>query len=233
MIKVHKTKDYTVMSRSHLRDKELSLKAKGLMSLMLSLPEDWDYSVKGLATLSKDGRESIIGTIKELEERGYLVRTQIKNSSGRFVGYDYEAFENPSAGKPFTENPLTEKPTQYNIEQYNKEKYIIEESILKREEKEIKEKREKDLPFSEELNTVIKEWFAYMKEKKQTYTAIGTKQLLNRLKEMVEKHNETYVAEVIKYSMSQNWQGIHEQRFTENKNLTKQSLLPDDSWLPE
>lgn len=233
MIKVHKTKDYTVMSRSHLRDKELSLKAKGLMSLMLSLPEDWDYSVKGLATLSKDGRESIIGAIKELEEHGYLVRTQIKNSSGRFVGYDYEAFENPSAGKPFTENPLTEKPTQYNIEQYNKEKYNIEESILKREEKEIKEKREKDLPFSEELNTAIEEWFAYKKEKKQSYTAIGKKTLLNRLKEMVEKHNETYVAEVIRYSMSQNWQGIYEPKLTENKNITKQSLLPDDSWLPE
>lgn len=233
MIKVHKTKDYTVMSRSHLRDKELSLKAKGLMSLMLSLPEDWDYSVKGLATLSKDGRESIIGAIKELEEHGYLVRTQIKNSNGRFVGYDYEAFENPSAGKPFTENPLTEKPTQYNIEQYNKEKYIIEESILKREEKEIKEKREKDLPFSEELNTAIEEWFAYKKEKKQSYTAIGKKTLLNRLKEMVEKHNETYVAEVIRYSMSQNWQGIYEPKLTENKNITKQSLLPDDSWLPE
>lgn len=233
MIKVHKTKDYTVMSRSHLRDKELSLKAKGLMSLMLSLPEDWDYSVKGLATLSKDGRESIIGAIKELEEHGYLVRTQIKNSNGRFVGYDYEAFENPSAGKPFTENPLTEKPTQYNIEQYNKEKYIIEESILKREEKEIKEKREKELPFSETLNSAIEEWFAYKKEKKQSYTAIGKKTLLNRLKEMVEKHNETYVAEVIRYSMSQNWQGIYEPKLTENKNITKQSLLPDDSWLPE
>ena len=238
MIKVHKTKDYTVMSRSHLRDKELSLKAKGLMSLMLSLPEDWDYSVKGLAALSKDGRESIIGAIKELEERGYLVRTQIKNSSGKFVGYDYEAFENPSAEKPFTEkpfteNPLTEKPTQYNIEQYNKEKYNIEENILKREEKEIKEKREKDLPFSETLNSAIEEWFAYKKEKKQSYTAIGKKTLLNRLKEMVEKHNETYVAEVIRYSMSQNWQGIYEPKLTENKNITKQSLLPDDSWLPE
>ncbi len=251
MIKVHKTKDYTVMSRSHLRDKGLSLKAKGLMSLMLSLPEDWDYSVKGLATLSKDGKESVMGAIKELEEHGYLVRTQIKDNNGRFVGYDYEAFEKPSTGKPFTENPTTENPTtenptQYNIEQYSKEKYIIEEnnikdtyikkeSSLKRKEEEIKnkEKKEKELPFSEELNTAIEEWFAYKKEKKQTYTAIGKKQLLNRLKEMVGKHNETYVAEVIRYSMSQNWQGIYEPKLTENKNISKQSLLPDDSWLPE
>ena len=96
-----------------------------------------------------------------------------------------------------------------------------------------KEIKEKELPFSEELNTAIEEWFAYKKEKKQTYTAIGKKQLLNRLKEMAGKHNETYVAEVIRYSMSQNWQGIYEPKLTENKNSTKQSLLPDDSWLPE
>ena len=115
-----------------------------------------------------------------------------------------------------------EKLPIHNINDYN--------SLLNNKEKEIKEK---DLPFSEELNSAIEEWFAYKKEKKQSYTAIGKKTLLNRLKEMVEKHNETYVAEVIRYSMSQNWQGIYEPKLTENKNITKQSLLPDDSWLPE
>lgn len=115
-----------------------------------------------------------------------------------------------------------EEPSKHYYNDYN--------SLLNNKEKEIKEK---DLPFSEELNAAIKEWFVYKKEKRQSYTAMGKKILLDRLKEMVEKHNETYVAEVIRYSMSQNWQGIHEPRLTENKNITKQSLLPDDSWLPE
>lgn len=69
--RIEKTRDYTVMANHHLRNKELSLKAKGLLSLMLSLPEDWDYTVKGLAYICKDGIDSINGTIKELEEQGY------------------------------------------------------------------------------------------------------------------------------------------------------------------
>ena len=109
-IRVNKNKNYTVMSNYHLRDKNLSLKAKGLLSLMLSLPEDWDYSVKGLATLSKDGKDSITTTLKELEQYGYLKRTRVVNELNRFKGYDYDIFEYPITEKPFTENPDTGKP---------------------------------------------------------------------------------------------------------------------------
>ena len=74
VFRVERTRDYTVMSNHHLRDKSLSLKAKGLLSLMLSLPEEWDYTTKGLARICKDGVDSICAGVRELEEHGYLIR---------------------------------------------------------------------------------------------------------------------------------------------------------------
>ena len=107
---VHKTSDYTVMSNTHLKEKDMTLSAKGLLSLMLSLPDDWDYSVAGLCALSKDSKDSITSALKELEAFGYLVRTQRKNEHGKFEGYDYDVYEKPLTEKPLTEKPLTEKP---------------------------------------------------------------------------------------------------------------------------
>ena len=124
--RIHKTGDYTVMSNRHFREKGMSLKAKGLLSLMLSLPEDWDYSAEGLATLSKDGRDGVKSGLRELERFGYLVRSKRTDEAGRFTGYDYDIFENPedapfghgetrrpSAPKPSAEKPSTGKPPQY------------------------------------------------------------------------------------------------------------------------
>ena len=84
VFRVKKDKNYTVMSNYHLRDKELSLRAKGLLSLMLSLPEDWDYSLKGLTKLSKEGIDVISVTVKELESRGYIKRIKHRNEKGQF-----------------------------------------------------------------------------------------------------------------------------------------------------
>ena len=93
VFRIEKTRDYTVMSNHHLRDKSLSLKAKGLLSLMLSLPEEWDYTTKGLARICKDGVDSICAGVRELEEHGYNIRrngvsnyTVMKNSRIVFIG---------------------------------------------------------------------------------------------------------------------------------------------------
>lgn len=112
--KIHKTKDYTTMSNSHFREKEMSLKAKGLLSLMLSLPEEWDYSEIGLSKLSKDGVGSTAKALDELETFGYLRRTQCKETNGKFAGYEYDIFETPQINSPYTENPFTEKPFTEN-----------------------------------------------------------------------------------------------------------------------
>ena len=114
VIKVHKTKGYTVMSNHHLREKEMGLKAKGLLSLMFSLPEDWDYSIAGLVTLSKDGKDSVMTALKELEHFGYLVRTRLTDELGRFNGYDYDIYEEPNPTIPKEETPYAEKPNMDN-----------------------------------------------------------------------------------------------------------------------
>ncbi len=115
--RIEKTKDYTVMANHHLRNKELSLKSKGLLSLMLSLPEDWDYTVKGLAYICKDGIDSINGTIKELEEQGYVLRKRLRNDKGQLTTTEYTILEQPqsldtSQSQPKRDNPTLEKPIQ-------------------------------------------------------------------------------------------------------------------------
>lgn len=108
VVRVHKNSNFTVMSNYHFKEKKMSLKAKGLLSLMLSLPDDWDYSIAGLATLSKDGKDSIMSALGELEKFGYLARTRLTNDRGQFAGVEYNIFESPQ------EKPVSEKPNQEN-----------------------------------------------------------------------------------------------------------------------
>lgn len=89
VFRVEKTRNYTVMSNYHLRDKSLSLKAKGLLSLMLSLPENWDYTTRGLARICKDGVDSICATVRELEGAGYIVRARERHADGTLGGIEY------------------------------------------------------------------------------------------------------------------------------------------------
>ena len=114
VIRVNKTKDYTVMANYHFRDKNLSLKAKGLLSMMLSLPNGWGYSVEGLAKLSSDGRASVMAALKELEKFHYLKRSQARDNSGKLGEAIYDIFEQPWSEKPTTVKPTTEKPTAEN-----------------------------------------------------------------------------------------------------------------------
>ena len=109
VFRINKTQNYTVMSNHHFKEKGMSLKAKGLLSLMLSLPDDWDYSISGLATLSKDGKDSIMSALAELEKFGYLTRTRLTNEKGQFAGVEYNIFEIPQP-----KNPISEKPNEEN-----------------------------------------------------------------------------------------------------------------------
>jgi len=95
VFRIEKTRDYTVMANHHLRNTELSLKAKGLLSLMLSLPEEWDYTTKGLARICKDGVDSICAGVRELEDHGYVVRERIRNPNGQLGAIEYTILEQP------------------------------------------------------------------------------------------------------------------------------------------
>lgn len=132
VIRINKTGDYTVMSNTHLREKGLTFKAKGLLSVMLSLPDNWDYSIAGLVTLSIDGKDSIMSALAELEEYGYLKRTQTTDEKGRFTGYDYDIFEKPIVEKPQQESPYAEKPNTENPPQINTNIPITKEPITKK-----------------------------------------------------------------------------------------------------
>ena len=98
--RVNKNVNYTVMSNHHLQDKRLSLKAKGLLSYMLSLPDDWDYSLKGLTVGCKDGLDSVRTAVLELEEHGYVRRQKVRNAKGQIIDYDYQVYESPVEDDP-------------------------------------------------------------------------------------------------------------------------------------
>ena len=130
VIRINKTKDFTVMSNHHFRDRRLSLKAKGLLSQMLSLPDNWDYTVAGLVHINKESKSAVQSMLKELEECGYLVRTRTQNEKGQF-DYTYDIYEAPLTETPRPENPVTDNPCAENVPQYNTNKYNTKESNTK------------------------------------------------------------------------------------------------------
>ena len=139
VFRIERTRDYTVMSNHHLRNEKLSLKAKGLLSMMLSLPENWNYTTRGLAAICKEGVDAIGGALRELETAGYIVRHQLRDRQGRISDTEYVIYEQPQPKKPDTpspdtdapdtenpymEKPDTEKPAELNIEKSNTQKSI-------------------------------------------------------------------------------------------------------------
>ena len=125
VFRIERNKGYTVMSNHHLRNKDLSLKAKGLLSQMLSLPEDWDYTLKGLALINREKIDAIRQAIRELEQAGYIVRSRERDERGRLRGADYVIYEQPQTPPaldlPTLEDPTQKKPTLENPTQLNKD----------------------------------------------------------------------------------------------------------------
>ena len=157
VFRIEKTRDYTVMSNHHLRDKSLSLKAKGLLSLMLSLPEEWDYTTKGLARICKDGVDSICAGVRELEEHGYVIRQRVRNPNGQLGAIEYTILEQPRPPEPKPEKPERENPVLDNPEQASP---VLEEPeqgnpAQLNTNRSSKEKSKKDLSSTEGSNPVL------------------------------------------------------------------------------
>ena len=133
----HKKNNYTCIDNHVFKDHSLSMKAKGLLTQIYSLPDDWEYSVKGLSTLFSDGRDAVNNALQELIDHGYIVRTQKQNQAGKFDGYEYDIYEQPqikNADNPFTENPLSDNPlsekqTQLNTNILNTKEVNTKENI--------------------------------------------------------------------------------------------------------
>ena len=150
VFRVERNKGYTVMSNHHLRNKELTLKAKGLLSQMLSLPEDWDYTLAGLSLINRESIDAIRTAVWELEKAGYITRRQGRDDKGKMTAIEYTIYEqpqppaaaspepknptleNPTTDKPILENPTPDKPTTENPTQLNKD---IQKTDLPKKEK--------------------------------------------------------------------------------------------------
>ena len=149
VFRVERNKGYTVMSNHHLRNKELTLKAKGLLSQMLSLPEDWDYTLAGLSQINREKIDAIREAIKELERAGYIVRSRERDEKGRLRGADYVIYEQPhtppTPDLPTLENPILDNPTQ--------EKPMLEKPTLENPMQLNKDIQRTDLPKKEKIIT--------------------------------------------------------------------------------
>ena len=148
--RVERTRDYTVMCNYHLKDKALSLKAKGLMSMMLSMPEEWNYSTRGLAAICKEGVEAVGNALKELEKAGYMVRRQLRGENGRITDTEYIIYEKPQEPSaperdtvsqdaaapdtvtPDTDSPYTENPDMVEPDADNRPELNIKKSRIKK-----------------------------------------------------------------------------------------------------
>ena len=146
VFRVERNRGYTVMSNHHLRNKDLTLKAKGLLSQMLSLPEDWDYTLAGLSHINRESIDAIRTAVWELEKAGYIVRSRERDERGRLRGAEYVIFEQPQT-QPTLENPTLDNPTL--------EKPMLENPTLENPTQLNKDIQRTDLPKKEKSNTDI------------------------------------------------------------------------------
>lgn len=214
VIRVHKTANFTVMSNYHFKEKKMSLKAKGMLSLMLSLPEDWDYTVAGLVTLSSDGKDSVNSALKELEKHGYLTRQRVTNSKGQFAGIEYNIFEqpqekpiavNPISANATSEMPISEKQPQLNTNSINNlfDLLFIELST-----------KEKDV----ELIAAYRDYITMREEMNAPLTELSLKKLIERAKRLA--NNNIRIEKVLLENATINqWKNVYPPRESELARL--------------
>ena len=223
VIRVNKTANYTVMSNTHLRDRSISLKAKGLMSQMLSLPDDWDYSIAGLAAINAEKESSIKTALDELKKAGYLVVTKMmpdKTESGR-IEYIYDLFEEPRAEKQEAEkqgieNLGVEIQGIENQGQINKEESITEKRNKEDNTKQVSKKTESfdDILDSSplisnnpELRESCQEFIKMRKLIKKPLTNAALKMAINKAYQLAGGDPET-IKKIIDQSVMNSWQGV-------------------------
>lgn len=214
VIRVQKTENYTVMSNHHLRNTDLSLKAKGLVSLMLSLPPTWDYSVAGLVSICKESHTSVRNALKELEEHNYLIRERKNSEKGYFV-YEYTLYEIP---EPYTGiqhtvkkdagNGHTDNRTQLNKEKLNTDKLNTKElnkdNIYIEEFENILEKE----VVNETLRQLYREYIEMRETIESPMTARGLKMLIQRCERLANFDFELQKA-LVEAAIINNWKNVY------------------------
>lgn len=240
VFRISKTKNFTVMSNYHFKEKGMSLKAKGLLSLMLSLPDDWDYSISGLVRLSKDGKDSVMTALSELEKFGYLKRTQMTNEKGQFSGIEYNIFEEPQQDtavpeNQISENQISEKSNSENPRQLNTN------SINHLENKDIKELSTKsgglipdeiyDILIDDVEDHELRELYmdyVLMRNENSPLTPKGLKMLIGRGFRLSE-FNLNIHKSIVETAIINNWQNIYapkpEEKINRNSTLEEHGKI--------
>lgn len=184
-----KQTSYTTISNVFLRDKNLSIKAKGFLAVVMGLPEKWDFSIKGICSILKEGKTAIYNVIQELKEYHYCETNEIRDEKGLYIGLDYIFYEEPHIDNPHQEYPHTENQDMDNEPQYNKE----ENSKIDRiNETEDKEERDKSLSKKDEL--FEKCWIAYRRKGKKCKSKPYWNKLKEEEKQRVLPHIKAYVS---------------------------------------
>lgn len=216
VIRIQKTDNYTVMSNHHLRNKEMSLKAKGLMSLMLSLPPTWDYSIGGLVAICKESHTSIRSALKELEQNQYLIRERKNNEKGYFT-YEYTLYEIPlpHIDKQYTDLGNTDKGHKENRRQINKE--LLNKKELNKEELKIDKKGNLDISvYNEvlkhfkdiELKALLLDYIEMRFNINSPLSVRGLSMLINRLSRL-SNFDRKIQKEMLENAILNNWKSVY------------------------
>lgn len=215
-IRVHKTGNFTVMSNYHFKERKMSLKAKGLLSLMLSLPDDWNYSVSGLVTLSKDGKDGVMTALAELEKFGYLERERVVNEKGQFSGIEYNIYEQPQKEKPIAEKPILEKQNAEKpiaekapLLNTNSIKYLLDKICIILNTKD------------EELLELYKQYIIARDKMDAPLTDVGLVKLVERAKRL-SKNNVRVEKIILETAIINNWKNVYLPREQELAAVTNE-----------
>lgn len=227
VIRINKTKNYVVMSNEHLQRKDMSLKAKGLLSLMLSLPEEWIYSIDGLCSLCMENETAIKSALNELKEHGYLTVKKVMptTENGGRISYEYNIYELPQEiqgiEKQGVENLHLEIQGVEN-QPYINNKIINNkrQNIKDKKEKEEKEKTINDIiaEQKEELQEPLREYVKMRKAIKKPITTHGLELALKRLNELTDDTDKA--VKIINQSIMNSWQGLFELKPENKTNAT-------------
>ena len=202
VVRVNKTANYTVLSNYHFKERNMSLKAKGLLSLMLSLPEDWNYTISGLVKLSKDGKDGVMAALVELEKFGYLSRERTTNSKGQFSGIEYNIYEKPQRDLPIADKPILDKPNAENAKLLNTKelnKDLLNTDIIYILDNEIR---------NLELRSLYKEYLEMRIDIEAPLSSSGLRKLIERVERLANGDNALQAA-MIEAAIINNWKNIY------------------------
>lgn len=221
VLRKEKKGNFTVIDNAIFKDRTLSLKAKGLLCLMLSLPDEWNYSIAGLVQLSSDGESAVRSTLKELEESGYFRREQVREN-GKIIDTEYVISETKNFDFPLVENQVVENQVVENPPQLNTNKSITEASITKSSSLR-SEDIYRDLP--ENLREALMDFEKMRKSiKKPMNSDRARKMLLNRLHELAGDDVEQMIY-LLNEAIFHNWQTVYLPRKDGNGQGSRRELF--------